>query len=336
MSKKTTINKFQFLFKKINIVGLGLIGGSLAKSCKKYQLGEVICGCDIDQSQVDFAIERKIIDEQYNFNQSLDSELIIICTPLLSYEKIFNKIAHIINDNTLIIDVGSLKNFTLPLAKKILLKKAKNFVACHPIAGSEKSGVINSDGDLFLGKKAIICSRIIVGKINDERFIKKAQLFWQKIGSDVEFIDSVWHDKIFSLVSHLPQFLSFAAQEDFKDGDDEILNKHFRLQNSNPKIWQEIFTLNRQNIKYYLRFFLQNIDNILQNHSHKDDLISRRIALVSCFLALPDIKEFRSFSGDGFRDFTAIMSHHKESNFSTQSLTQFLNKVKSIINYEFK
>ncbi len=335
MPNKTAVNtpdkKIGFLFKKINIIGLGLIGGSLARACRKYQLAESIFGSDIDQTQIDFAVNKKIIDAQYNFNQKItNDDLIIICSPLSSYEQIFQKLTPIISDQTLIIDVGSLKNFTLPLAEKILLGLAKNFVACHPIAGSEKSGVANSNSDLFSGKKTIICPN----EINDKNIIKKVELFWQKIGSVVYFLDAKEHDKIFALVSHLPQFLAFIAWEDFENGDDEILNKHFRLQNSNPEIWQEIFTLNRQNIEHYFRFYLENINKYSSN---ENDLISRRIALVSCFLTLPDIKEFQPFSGTGFKDFTAIINHPKKSSLEPKSLTQFLNQIKSkIISYEFK
>ncbi len=334
MPNKIAVNPPKFLFTNISIIGLGLIGGSLAQACKKYQLAKAIFSFDIDQNQIDLAFVKKIIDGQYNFNQKIaNDDLVIICAPLSSYEQILQKLALVISDQTLIIDVGSLKSFTLPLAKKILLNKAKNFIACHPIAGSEKSGVANCDGNLFLGKKTIICPN----EINDRNAIKKVELFWQKVGSLVDFLDAKDHDKIFALVSHLPQFLAFIAQENFENGDDEILNKHFRLQNSNPKIWQEIFTLNRQNIEYYLQFYLENLDKLLQNSSDENDLVSRRIALVSCFLNLPTIKEFQTFSGSGFKDFTAIINHPKKSNLAPKSLTHFLNQIKSkIISYEFK
>ncbi len=334
MPNKTKIDQLEFLFNNIHIIGLGLIGGSLAYACKKHNIARSIFGFDIDQSQIDFAITKKIIDEQYNFNQKISNDdLVIICTPLSSYEQIFRKLLPLLGDQTLIIDVGSLKDFTLPLAEKILLEKAKNFVACHPIAGSEKSGVINSNKDLFSGKKTIICP----SKINEQSTIKKIEFFWHKLGLSVEFLDSIEHDKIFALVSHLPQFLAFIAQENFENGDDETLNKHFRLQNSNPKIWQEIFGLNRKNIEHYLQLYLQNIDKFLKDFPDQNGLIFRRMALVSCFLNLPDTKKFQTFAGSGLKDFTAIVDHPQKFDPNSQSLTQFLNQIKSkIINYEFK
>jgi prephenate dehydrogenase len=327
-------NQEQFLFNKINIIGLGLIGGSIAKSCKKHNIAQLVAGFDVDKVTTDLALSNNIIDELYDFKSEIaDNDLTIIASPLLSYEAIFQKLAGKIN-NSIVIDIGSLKVCTIDWANNILNDQAAHFIACHPIAGSDKSGIANADSELFLNKKAIITPTTI----NIQNDIEKVKLFWQKIGSQVELIDAKKHDKIFTLVSHLPQFLAFIAWEDFKNGDDEILNRHFRLQNSNPKIWQEIFTLNRENIEYYLQFYLQNIDNFLQNSTSQSSLISRRNALVSCFLNLPDIEKFKPFSGSGFKDFTAIINHpENQSKFDSQSLTQFLNQIKSkIINYEFK
>ncbi|MFT6107061.1 MAG: prephenate dehydrogenase [Rickettsiales bacterium] len=321
-----------FLFKNISIIGLGLMGGSLAKSCKKNGLGENILGSDVDKTQEEFALKNKIIDQVVDFEKSPENDLIIICSALSSYGKIFQKITPIIGNKTLIIDIGSVKEFTLKIAKEILGEKSKNFTPCHPIAGSEKSGIANSNDDLFVGKKTFICK----GKENDENKIKKIEQFWQKIGSNTEFIDTKKHDKIYALVSHLPQFLAFAAKEYFQNGSDEILNRHFRLQNSNPKMWQEIFDLNRINIDYYLQLFLKNIDEviILLNEEKYQKTRSERSILVSCFLNIPDIENFQEYGGSGFKDFTAIATNpinpHVLSQ-SKESLIQFLNNLKSKI-----
>jgi prephenate dehydrogenase len=320
------------LFRKINIIGLGLIGGSLARCCKKYHLGDKIFGYDQDDSQNKFAFNNQIIDQVFNFKNIEENELIIICSPLFSYDEIFRKIQPLISQKTLIIDIGSLKEFTFPLAKEILQEKAKNFIACHPIAGSEKSGILNSKEDLFFNKKVLISKSLI----NEERDINKIEQFWQKIGSKPEFIDAKKHDEIFALVSHFPQFLAFAAQEDFQDSDDKILNHHFRLQNSNLKMWREIFDLNRVNIEYYLQFYLKNIDNMiaLLNEEKYENTKTKREALVYCFLNLPNIEKFKKYAGSGFKDFTAINHNLKKPKILAEnkdSLIKFLNNIKSKI-----
>jgi prephenate dehydrogenase len=321
------------LFNKINVIGLGLIGGSIAVSCKKHKISKIVSGFDVDKATIDFALSNNIIDELYDFGEISDNDLTIIAAPLLGYEAIFQKLSLKINKGILI-DIGSLKFCVVSWAENILAVKAANFIACHPIAGSDKSGVVHSDADLFFGKKVIITP----AAINSQSDIKKVELFWQKIGSSVEFLDAKQHDKIFALVSHLPQFLAFIATEEFKNGDDEILNKHFRLQNSNPKIWQEIFALNRENVEYYLQFYLQNLDGFLQNYGQQNDLISRRKTLVLCFLALPDIDQFKSFAGNGFKDFTEIINHpENQPDLDPKSLIEFFNQIKSrIVSYEFK
>ena len=317
------------LFNQINIIGLGIIGGSLAKICKKQNISKKISGFDIDQNQIKFGLENQIIDQIFDLNKPIDDELIIICSPLSSYNKIFTKLKEIISDKTVIIDIGSLKEFTIPLAQEILSEKAKNFVPCHPIAGSDKSGVENSLEDLFLNKKAIITP----SAINYENLIKKIALFWQKIGSIPEILDAKEHDKIFALVSHLPQFLSFITKEDIQT-DDELLKRHLRLQNSNPQIWQEIFSLNQENIKFYLQDFLKNIDKLIKDNS----ALNRRSLIVSAFLNIPDIKKYQKFSGTGFQDFVAISKASAIlSDQKNVETLNFLKKLKEkIANYDFK
>ena len=127
------------------------------------------------------------------------------------------------------------------------------------------------------------------------------------------------------MVSHLPQFLAFIAQENHTNGDDQNLNKHFRLQNSNPKIWQEIFSLNRKNIEHYLQFYLQNIEIALNQPKN----LPNREILVDCFLSLPDILKFETYAGSGFADFTAI--RNSKNNPPQKDQAKFLNQIKSKI-----
>jgi prephenate dehydrogenase len=353
------------LFNQVIIIGLGLVGGSIAKACKNNLTASKILGFDINKSREDLAISQHIIDEVYNFSQIInDDDLIIVATPLSCYEEIFHKIAPKLSQNSLIIDIGSIKNLTLDLSEKLLGKNSNNFIACHPIAGSEKSGIENADDKLFLGKKVIISK----GKNNTENAVNKIALFWKKIGLNPEFINARQHDKIFALVSHLPQFISFSAKKKYKNGANEILNKHFRLQNSNPQIWQEIFKINRNNIKHYLEFYLKNLNLIINwlnqdnyneiikylDYSSKqstafsgglnyamDEQIIERIILVSCFLNLPNIQEFQPHCGAGFKDFTAIISftNHLTPQILKQNnklLIKFLNQIKSnITQYDF-
>ena len=345
-----------FLFDKINIIGLGLIGGSIAKSCYQYNLSKYITGFDKDKAVISLALENKIINQQFDFKSKIN-DLTIIASPLSSYRKVF---AQLKTNNSIIIDIGSLQSCVINWAQD----NAINFIACHPIAGSDKSGITNANANLFLNKKVIISTT----KDNKQEYINKIKLFWHKIGSVVEFVNAIEHDRIFSLVSHLPQFLAFVAKENHLSNN-ILLNKHFRLQNSNPKIWQEIFILNQDNIKHYLKNYLGNIDVIIKNLNENkfQEIINiilrpnfikqqqqiikplscslsliRRMILVSCFLNIIDIRESQPYCGNGFKDFISVSCYFdnltkKHLQDHQLLLIEFLNYIKlQITNYEFK
>ncbi len=359
------------LFRKINIVGLGLIGGSIAKACRFYNVCNLISGFDIEPKAMNFAIGNKIIDEIYNFNsENLDNDLTIICSKISTYKDIFNKISSKIN-NSIIIDVGSVKSCVIDWADKFFGQKSSNFIACHPIAGSDKSGIYHSCHDLFCTKNIIISPT----NYNQQKDIKKVTLFWNKLGSEVELMEANYHDKIFALVSHLPQFLAFVASDNCKINN-IILQRHFRLQNSNPNMWKEVFLLNLIKIKKYISSLLIIIDSFigdlkegkenfkilstafclaekmqgcpigdfsLKKSTTNQRLIINRTILVACFLNLPDIAEFYLKSGNGFKDFTApsvylksILENLNLIQTEKLSIIKFLRKIQlKIMNYEF-
>jgi prephenate dehydrogenase len=326
-------------FEKIIIIGLGLIGGSIARACRVNKISDQILAYDLDQNQLQFALDNKIIDGIYNFDQKISgNNLVIIAAPLSSYEAIATKIADKINNEVLIIDIGSLKNFVVEKIVPIFADKNKdfrsNFIPCHPIAGSEKSGVANSDANLFLNKKLIITPT----DFSDKKALKKISLFCQKIGSKIEIMDAREHDKIFALVSHLPQFLAFTNRENIIS-DVEIIKKHLRLQASNKRMWQDIFTLNKNNLDYYLKLFLENLkvfskssfeqkivflrkaEAVLnlgeEKFNQKEfiqkewELILKRIIFTTSFVNIDDVEKFKIHAGTGFKDFTAILSYIK-------------------------
>ncbi|MDX2083147.1 MAG: prephenate dehydrogenase/arogenate dehydrogenase family protein [Rickettsiales bacterium] len=257
-------------FNKILIIGFGLIGGSFAKALRAQNLDWQIDAYDINQLALKQALESKIIDHIITLESKKISEFdfIIIAAPLSTYQKIFSVIKNNINPKTIIIDLGSLKNFISEILPKNL---SANFVACHPIAGSEKNGFENSFAELFRDKKFIICK----SQNNSEIQLKKVENLAKIIGCNVEFIDSKAHDEVYALVSHLPQFLSFLTAEfSPKKIADEFFEKVFRLDNSDPEIWSDIFALNCENLeKFYLEFFdnlEKNIELCVARPRHED------------------------------------------------------------------
>ncbi len=299
-------------FKKTLIIGLGLIGGSFAKALRQAKISKEIFAVDLELEEIELAKNDGVIDGGFDELTFLEDEistfdLIVIATPLSAYEEIFFALKNI---DVLVMDLGSIKNFNFK-------NKPKNFVPCHPIAGSENNGFEHASADLFFGKKFVICAQ--------NSAAKKVEEIVKKIGAIPDFIEAKKHDEIFALVSHLPQFLSFLTKEfSPKNIENEFFKKAFRLDNSSPEVWEDIFSMNEENLeKFYLEFFEnleKNIKNIPQlpvnNHPSSLDqkfleenfaAIFFRTLVVKSFLEIQKIKTFQTYAGQGFQDFTSII-----------------------------
>lgn len=318
----------KFLFKHTTIIGLGLIGGSLAKSLKKHNLSQEISAFDNDETTLKLAQEQKII----NNNCQNKTDLIIISCPLLNYQESFCLIENLnLDDDCLIIDLGSLKAFLKDIVPP---KFHKNFIGCHPIAGSHLSGLANSDDCLFEDKKFIICDIFNIA----ENKITKLKNLIKNLKANICEMTAKKHDEIFAVTSHLVQFLAFLTK-DFspKNINDDFFRKAYRLDASNPNIWQEIFKLNQENIeKFYLNFFNKLEDNIilLENDELEfrpnDDqeqfdqefldqnfsAIFFRFLIAKSYLDSFDKEKYQDFIGSGFEDFNAISAIQNINNFN--------------------
>lgn len=342
--------------KKILIIGLGLIGGSFARAIRQHNIADKIFAFDNNIETVSTAKNIGIIDEFQPLDNNLGSfDLIVIASPLSSYQEILAKISAAECQNTVVIDLGSLKEHVIKLLPTNL---QKNFIACHPIAGSDKTGFESSSAELFFDKKFVICKT----KNNDEKFLKIVENVVGKIGAKIDFLDAKAHDEIYGLVSHLPQFLSFLSKEFAPEQqDDAILQTAFRLDNSSPEIWNDIFKINQKNIeKFYLEFF-KNFEDLVTKISNQkyDDIalelnkistlqcnsqnleqkefdfkeekssILFRLIIVASYLKIKQMQNLQSFGGSGFKDFTSIISYVKLPNNIASSLKESRKEILS-------
>lgn len=348
----------KYLFNNTLIIGLGLIGGSIAKSIRHYNVSKKIFAYDNNFETIEKSKSEKIIDNFIFLDDELNFiDLIVIATPISYYNEILKKIKNKVSLKSIIIDVGSIKDFKIK-------NLPSNFLPCHPIAGSDKNGYKNSCSDLFKNKDFIICKE----NFNDEfdnlsKVIKMIEI----IGSKPVFLDAKNHDLIFGLVSHLPQFLSFLTKNFLNtEIDDNFLKKCFRLDNSHPDIWVDIFEKNKNNLeKFYQEFFinLQKIifdlenknwpevkNNILKNTIVSD--ISKNIILdnmnvkfftqnftpiffrfLICisYLNIKDLQKYLKYSGSGFADFSSISCIVKyESKILDVLIKKNINKIKDL------
>lgn len=334
------------IFRKTLIIGLGLIGGSFARSCRIHNISEEIYASDSDSDSISLAKKYDVIDGDVFLDEDLsDFDLIVLATPLSTYKDIINEIAPRVAPKTILIELGSVKESKIQ--NKILPENLRgNFVPCHPIAGSQESGFENSSDDLFSGKKFIICP-----KNTNDNVLKTIETVAKAIGAEVEFLDAKKHNEIYALVSHLPQFLSFLTAEfSPKDITDNFFKNAFRLDNSNPEIWGEIFQKNEKAMeKFYLEFFdnLEEFEDKIEERKFskllqdmdfaKSDKIAFdeeyleenfvsiffRIIFIVSYLKISDVKTFEKYSGPGFKDFTSMTTI---LNLDTERLITLLTK----------
>ncbi len=196
------------MIEKICIIGVGLIGSSLAKALKNTGQAKFICGYGRDAARLEKAKELSIIDD-YSIKLKeavINSDIVIIATPVGSYEEVLVGIKPYLKSDTLVTDVGSTKRSVIEAAEKVFGNLPHNFIPAHPIAGKEKSGFEACDGELFVNKKVIITPI----ENNDDESISRVQNMWEKVGSEVDFMTPESHDELLGMTSHLPHMLAFS------------------------------------------------------------------------------------------------------------------------------
>jgi prephenate dehydrogenase len=210
------------------------------------------------------AEERGIIDS-YELDAARaceDADLVVYATPVGSFKQIAHSIKGYLKEGAIAIDVGSVKG-SLVQDIESLMPQGVHFVACHPIAGSESSGIDAARGDLFEGRLCIICRT----ERTDPKAFDKVSGLWGAVGSRVEVMDPRTHDEVFGLVSHLPHLAAYALVNTVADIDPGSLGyagngfkDTTRIAASAPAIWRDICAFNRGNLLKYLDVFKDNIE----------------------------------------------------------------------------
>ncbi len=272
------------MFKKILIIGCGLIGSSMLRAIYSKKLSKKIYVLEKSKKNIS---KIKKIKSNCKFIKNINSEvsgvdLVILCTPMSQYKKIIEKLNKILKASCLITDVSSTKQNIIKLKNEILNKKL-NWISSHPIAGSEVSGPQYGNKNLFLNKWCVI----IKEKKQNSKKINLLNKFWKKIGSKVVFMNPNDHDKIFSITSHLPHLIAYnlikTAQDSQKVQRKNLikysaggLRDFSRIAASNEVMWRDIFFSN-DNIIKAINLFTKNLNSfkkIIKNKNNKK-LLSR-------------------------------------------------------------
>ena len=262
----------------VGIIGLGLIGGSIALKIKEIDKNTVIYGLDKDMDSMSYSLSKGIIDKKLDIKSIDNLKYIFIAIPVDAIKSEIESILNKISNDTLVIDLGSTK---YEICKRVLdHANRKNFLAAHPIAGTEFSGPSAATNNLFDNKVLILCET----EKTDQHLLLDALKIFDLMNMKIINMDSIEHDKHIAYVSHLSHISSFMLgktvmnKEEDQDTIYDMAGSGFestvRLAKSSPETWASIFLENKNNIVESLNEYISNINNfkILIEKGDKENL----------------------------------------------------------------
>ncbi|RXP44989.1 prephenate dehydrogenase [Lutibacter sp. HS1-25] len=247
---------------KLVVFGLGLIGGSLALDLK-LRMNFKVVGIDKNPEHIKKALELGIIDEAGDLDQLADASVVIIAVPVNIIPKVTLQVLDLIGEDTLVFDVGSVKNEICKIVRNH--QNRKNFVASHPLAGTEYSGPEAAILDLFDNKVNIVCE----ADKTDWRILDKALSLFKKLNMRIKMMDPVAHDRHIAYVSHLSHVSSFMLGKtvlEIEKNEQAIFDmastgfaSTVRLAKSSANTWAPIFMENKENLIKSLDEYIKNL-----------------------------------------------------------------------------
>lgn len=249
--------------KTIYIIGVGLIGGSFAIDIRKQNPDAIVYGIDTNDGYLNESLALGVIDKKATLDDLTNADLVIIAIPVDATVQLLPIILNKIGDNTLVVDTGSTKE---AICKEVEHHpKRRNFLAAHPIAGTENSGPKAAISGLYKGKTNIICE---VEKTTF-KLQEKALTLFRAIGMRIRYMDPVSHDKHIAYVSHLSHISAFMLgktvinkeknERDIFDMAGSGFESTVRLAKSSPAMWTPIFKQNKDNVIETLEEYINNL-----------------------------------------------------------------------------
>jgi prephenate dehydrogenase len=246
--------------KLIAIVGVGLMGGSVAKALRRCHNDTQIIGIAPSRTELEPALESGLIDWAFSLAQlpHIPAELVIACTPISEIVPALAQVAEAVPAQTLFTDVGSTKRGILEQASRY--PWAERFVGAHPLAGSEKSGWAASQGDLFHNRVCILTPT----KQNSASMVQRCAEFWQSLGCRIEYLLPDVHDEILARTSHLPH-IGAAILAALVNPNEKIFTAGgwrdtTRIASGNPQLWKGILLSNAPAIQQALKLFAERLE----------------------------------------------------------------------------
>ena len=263
------------MINKITIIGVGLIGGSLALALKERNLAKVVFGYGRDQSRLEEAQKSNVIDAfSTNIKEAIDeANIVVIATPVGTFKDILDQIEPLISSNVIITDVGSTKSDIVNIVNDVLKDNSSCFIPAHPIAGKERSGFEVSDSKLYDGKKVIITPQ----ETNSPESIDVIDQMWKNVGADVDFMSAESHDNLLGMTSHLPHMLAFSLVNYLVDQNPNAsiyagggFKDFSRIASGDAIMWRDICLQNKNQIMSHLKGYQSTLNDLLEAINDED------------------------------------------------------------------
>jgi prephenate dehydrogenase len=260
------------------IVGVGLIGGSLALALKAKGAVNRVIGVGRSKANLDEALALGIIDEVATLEDAAHADVVFVATPVAQMPAVFAALKPHLGANSMVTDGGSTKQDVIAAAREHLGDRFSQFVPAHPIAGTEKTGAKAAFATLYEKRKVVICRAAETMPSAAER----VAAMWRECGADIHEMSAAEHDDVFAAVSHLPHLLAFALVDMLAGMPraDQYFNyaasgfRDFtRIAGGSPEMWRDISAANRIALREQLRAYrasLDDFDRWLSNGNEAD------------------------------------------------------------------
>ncbi len=240
---------------RLCLIGVGLLGGSVARAARERGLVRDITGIDTDTRNLETALELGVVDRvTTSIAEGIhDADWVVLAIPVGAIPAVLAQLKPLWNEQAIYTDVGSTKNDLIAALATVFGQIPPNFVPGHPIAGAEQSGVKAARADLFTGKRVILTPTAATSTTS----LTAVTAFWQGVGADVAVMEPWRHDQILAATSHLPHVLAFVLTELLGQKDEQAAIFRFaaggfrdfsRIASSDPRMWQDICLANREQI----------------------------------------------------------------------------------------
>lgn len=257
-----------FKINRLVIVGVGLIGGSVAAALKQAGAVNQISGMGRQRKTLEAAKSLGLIDTIIESPAEIaDADMVLLAMPVAQTQKVLAEIAPHLNAHTVITDAGSTKTDVIAAARTTLGDTFSRFVPGHPIAGAEQNGPSAARADLYQGKKVVLCPEAET----DPDAIERVRQLWQAVGAHVIEMPASRHDRIFAAVSHLPHLAAFALVDDLAQRLDAAdffafaasgFRDFTRIAGSSPEMWRDIALANREALLAELSAYMNKLGEI--------------------------------------------------------------------------